>query len=84
MKLEIKSYNPYNVVVKELSFANECDGITSQLAPELHTWNMPRFRTKALGKDEQWSAVRVMKKYVACKNTIEGIRNDDSIFLLPF
>lgn len=62
MKLEVNSYDPFNVVVKELLFINECDRITEQLAPQLHEWNMPRSATTALGSDERWSAVRVMKK----------------------
>ena len=63
MKVEINSYDPYNVVVKEFSFSNECDQITDQLSPHLHKWDMERAGTKGyLGKDEEWSVVRVMKK----------------------
>ena len=67
MKIEIKSRNMVNAVIKDLLYAHECDQIIRSLPIrqlEEHKSEIPKTINSGIFEIREWTDVRVMKKYV--------------------
>ena len=67
MKITIKSHDIVNFVIKDLLYPHECDQIINSLSIrelEEHTSEIPKTIDSGIFKVQEWTDVRVMKKYV--------------------
>ena len=67
MKIEIKSLDMMNAVIKDLLYAHECDHITRSLPIrklEEHKSERPKTINSGIFEIRDWTDIRVMKKYV--------------------
>ena len=67
MKIEIKSRDMVNSVIKDLLYAHECDQIIKALPIrqlEEHKSKKPKTTNSGMFEIQEWTDVRVMKKYV--------------------
>ena len=62
MKIQINSYDPYHVVIKELLYNHECDQIVQPLAKHLKSHPDKATKNLSLLGNREWADVRVMKK----------------------
>lgn len=67
MKITINSHDMVNFVIKDFLYPHECDHIIKSLSIrelEEHTSEIPKTIDSGIFKVQEWTDVRVMKKYV--------------------
>ena len=62
LKIEINSYDPFHLTIKQLMFSHECDEIIANNTHKLDLWKGPKAKHH---EKLPWTDVRIMQKYVS-------------------